>query len=383
MSQETDMQNVSHTEGLEKSLAAYATVSQFKEEHRPVTMIIAILAAVLFMGLGSALQGTALSIRAGIEGFPEPIFGVIMSMFYVGLAAGIFIAAPVIRTVGYVRSFSAFASIASATAIMHVIIVNPYAWIVFRLAHGLCLSVMLVVVESWLNVSATVQNRGRILSLYAVVYHASRGLGQPLIGVFSPASFEIFGVTTVLTSLCLVPLALARVTGNPQTRKSSPMLVKTFMRSPLAGFGIVVNGLLFGASWSLIPRYGQQVGVAEAQIGVLMLLVSFGTLAFQWPLGWISDRRDRRKAILLSSVVGLVAALSLIIYARIEGIFHDIFLLRAPFSLLICFPGLFGKLSIVTGSSWWGFSKKTLSISLSKACMLSRKAGLYPSLSST
>src|SRR6056297_1304021 len=289
-----------------------------QEEHRPVTTIIAIMVAVLFMGMGAALQGTALSIRAGIEGFPEPVFGVIMSMFYVGLAAGIFIAGPVIRTVGYVRSFAAFASIASATAIMHVVIVNPYVWIVLRLAHGLCLSVMLVVVESWLNVSATVQNRGRILSVYAVVYHASRGLGQPLIGVFSPASFEIFGVTTVLTSLCLVPLALARVTGSPQTRKSPPLLVKTFMRSPLAGFGIVVNGLLFGASWSLIPRYGQQVGVVEAQIGVLMLLVSLGTLAFQWPLGWISDRQDRRKAILLSSTVGLVAAL-LIALSRAGG----------------------------------------------------------------
>jgi len=126
--------------------------------------------------------------------------------------------------------------------------------------------------------------------MYVVVYHASRGLGQPLIGLFSPAEFEIFGVTTVLTSLCLVPLALAKVTGQPQVRKSSPKLVKTFLRSPLAGLGIVVNGLLFGASWSLIPRYGQQVGVAEARIGVLMLLVSVGTLAFQWPLGWVSDR---------------------------------------------------------------------------------------------
>ena len=42
------------------------------------------MAAVLFMGMGAALQGTALSIRAGIEGFPELLFGVIMSMFYAG-----------------------------------------------------------------------------------------------------------------------------------------------------------------------------------------------------------------------------------------------------------------------------------------------------------
>lgn len=307
-----------NSEVIEATEVSGDSSQQIAEENRPRTTIAAIMLAVLFMGMGAALQGTSLSIRAGIEGFPDTIFGVIMSMFYIGLAAGIFIAGPVIRTVGYVRSFAAFASIASATAIMHVIIINPYAWILFRLVHGLCLSVMLVVVESWLNVSATVQNRGRILSLYAVVYHASRGLGQPLIGLFSPASFEIFGVITVLTSLCLVPLALAKVTGHPHARKSPPMLVKTFMRSPLAGSGIIVNGLIFGASWSLIPRYGQQVGVVEAEIGVLMLLVSFGTLAFQWPLGWISDRRDRRKAILISTGVGLGAAL-LIAVTRADG----------------------------------------------------------------
>ena len=47
----------------------------------------------------------------------------------------------------------------------------------------------------------------------------------------------------------------------------------------------------------------------EASIGFLMLLVSLGTLAFQWPLGWLSDRRDRRQAILLSTAVGFAAAL--------------------------------------------------------------------------
>lgn len=285
-----------------------------QEEHRPVTTITAILAAVLLMGLGSALQGTALAIRAGSEGFSGSLIGFIMSVYYVGLAAGIFLAAVVIRTVGYVRSFAAFASIASATAILHILLIHPVLWILLRFIHGLCLSVMIVVIESWLNISATPSNRGRILSLYNVVYLASMGLGQPLIGLFSPAGFEIFGLTTVLISLCLVPLALSPVTGVPQIRKSPPRLIATFKRSPLGGSGVAVSGLLFGASWSLLPRYGQQVGVGEAQIGFLMLLLSLGTLTFQWPLGWVSDRVDRRRAILLCAVLAISAALLLALF---------------------------------------------------------------------
>lgn len=279
-----------------------------EENQKPVTTIATIMISVLLMGVGSALQGTAVALRAGIEGFSETSIGLIMSIYYVGLAAGTFLSTRVIRSVGYVRSFAAFASIASAAAFAHVLLINPVAWVIFRGIHGLCLSVMLVVVESWLNVSSSTYNRGRVLSMYSVVYLASMGLGQPLLGRFSPATYEVFGITTILVSFSLVPMALTRVTGTPQVGQRRPQLRRTFSRSPLAGTGVIISGLVFGASWSLIPRYGQQQGLSEGGIGFLMLLVSLGTLGMQWPLGWLSDRRDRRKAILYGSAVGLGAA---------------------------------------------------------------------------
>ncbi len=275
---------------------------------RPVTTVTAIIISTFLMGAGTALQGSAVSMRAGLEGFPDMIIGIIMSANYAGLVVGSLLAPSVIRNVGYVRSFAAFASLTSISAIAHVLWINPVMWIVFRGATGLCLAIMLVVVESWLNVSSTTYNRGRILSIYSVVYLGSMGAGQPLLGAFSPAGFELFGITTVLVSLCLVPVALMRVTGEPQAERRPPELITTFMRSPLAGSGIMVSGLITGATWSLSPRFGQELGMADGEIGVLMVLVSLGTLAMQWPLGWISDRRDRRRAIVWSLGVAFAAA---------------------------------------------------------------------------
>ena len=302
-------------------------------QQRPVTTITTIMISVLLMGTGSALQGTALALRAGIEGFSNAAIGSFMSIYYVGMAAGTFLSTRVVRTVGYVRSFAAFASLASAAAFAHVLVIHPVAWIVFRGIHGLCLSVMLVVVESWLNVCSTSSNRGRVLSVYSVAYLASMGLGQPLIGRFSPATYEIFGITTILVSLSLVPMALARVTGSAQVTQQRPEIVRTFMRSPLAGFGVIVSGLLFGASWSLIPRYGQEQGLGEGAIGILMLLVSVGTLAMQWPLGWISDRRSRREAILLSSGVGLVMATIIAVTSASGALLYPLVLLFGGFGM--------------------------------------------------
>jgi MFS family permease len=119
-----------------------------------LTTIIAIFASVFLLASGSALQTTAVSLRAGIEGFSEQAIGIISSSYYGGLLAGSFLALLTIRNVGYVRTFAAFASLASATSLAHVLVISPFWWVVFRLLHGMCLSIVLVVVESWLNSSA-------------------------------------------------------------------------------------------------------------------------------------------------------------------------------------------------------------------------------------
>lgn len=292
-----------------------------KELHRPVrTTVSAIMISVFLMGTGTALQGSAVSLRGGIAGFSDTILGVIMSANYVGLILGSLLAPALIRGVGYVRTFAAFASIGSASAIAHVLLINPYVWILFRGATGFCLAVMLVVVESWLNACSSSSNRGRILSVYSVVYLGSMGAGQPLLGVFSPAQFEIFGVTTILISFCLVPLALMQVSGTAPAKREPPQILETLRRSPLAGSGIMVAGVITGATWSLAPRYGQQLGMGDGRIGLLMLLVSLGTLALQWPLGWVSDRRDRRQAILWSVGLAFLAS-GLIALTRSTGVF--------------------------------------------------------------
>jgi MFS family permease len=273
------------------------------EENSPVKTISAILLAVLLMGIGSALLATAVSIRAGLEGVSEQLLGFIMSGYYIGLILGTFLSGRFIRSVGYVRSFAAFASIASIAGFLHVLVVSPAVWFFLRVMVGVCLAVMEVVVESWLNVTSVKTNRGRILSLYSIVLLASMGLGQPLIGRFSPSSFEVFVISAIIISLCLIPVTLAKVSGTARVSKSRPQITKTFLRSPLAGIGVVVSGFLYGSTWSLIPRYGQQVGLSEARIGLVMLLIALGTLTFQWPLGVMSDRKGRLPAIFVSLCV--------------------------------------------------------------------------------
>ncbi|MFW5693590.1 MAG: MFS transporter [Alkalispirochaeta sp.] len=278
---------------------------------RPSTTVTAILASVFLLGSGSALQGTAVTLRAGLEGFSEFAIGLISSGYFGGVLAGSFLALLVIRNVGYVRALAAFASLASASSLVHVLWIHPTVWFFLRVIHGICLSVVLVVVESWLNATAPAGKRGQILSIYGVVYLAALGGVQPLVSVFPPATFSLFGITSIMISLCILPVTLAQVSGSPQVGSIRIRVLGMFRKSPMGSLGVIVNGLVTGAHLSLSPRFAQGVGMSEGMIGVYLLVFSLGTMALQMPLGWISDHYDRRRALLVSSAVGTLAAVGL------------------------------------------------------------------------
>jgi MFS family permease len=311
--------------------AAASTPTTLPKETQ--TTILAILLSVFLMGAGMGVQGSAVSLRAGLEGFSNSVVGLIMSANYVGLIIGSMIAPILVRNVGFVRSFAASASLGSASAIAHLLLIDPIAWMVFRALTGLSLSVMFVVAESWLNSSSTNYNRGRLLTAYSVVYLVSMGAGQPLLALFPPASFEIFGATSVLISFCLMPVTVMRVSGEPKVDRDPPRLVQTFMKSPLAGSGVIVAGIMTGATWSLTPLYGQQIGLDDGAIGLLMLLVSLGTVVLQWPVGWMSDKKSRRLAILWSAGSSAVAAALIVVFKPSGTMLYTLVFLYGGFGM--------------------------------------------------
>jgi MFS family permease len=63
-----------------------------------------------------------------------------MSTFYVGFLAGALYSPRFVERVGHIRVFGALASVASASVLIHGIIVTPLAWSLLRLVSGFCLA---------------------------------------------------------------------------------------------------------------------------------------------------------------------------------------------------------------------------------------------------
>jgi MFS family permease len=75
--------------------------------------------------------------------------------------------------------------------------------------------------------------------------------------------------------------------------------------APIAVLGCVVSGLISSAFYALIPAWMQGEGIDQARIGLVMLVAVLGGLAFQIPVGRLSDQFDRR-LVLASISLGLV-----------------------------------------------------------------------------
>nr|WP_170538676.1 MFS transporter [Ruegeria arenilitoris] len=268
-------------------------------------------ALLLGMGLlmiGNGLQGTLLGVRGEIEGFSTLQMSFVMSAYFVGFLGGSRLAPEMIRRVGHVRVFAALASFISAVMISYPMLTDPIAWSLGRVVIGFCFSGVYVTAESWLNNAASNENRGQALSLYMIVQMIGIVSAQALMLVGDPAGYETFVIASILVSVSFAPILLS-ISPTPAFDTTKPMTLRQLMdTSPLGCVGMFLLGGIFSAQFGMAAVYGARAGLTLVEISTFVASFYIGALVLQYPLGWFSDRMDRRLLILLVSVVGGISA---------------------------------------------------------------------------
>src|SRR3546814_10929419 len=76
--------------------------------------------------------------------------------------------------------------------LLHAMFVDALLWCVLRALAGYSIAALFMVMESWLNMAARNENRGRVFSLYMVANYAAIGFGQLFLLVYGARGFEAF-----------------------------------------------------------------------------------------------------------------------------------------------------------------------------------------------
>ena len=275
----------------------------------------------LFTGMGFLMmaygfQGSLLGVRAVAEEFSLMATGFMMSGYFVGYFIGAKIIPNIVASVGHIRVFAAFASIASLIVLMHSIFVNPYIWFILRVLTGISMVSIYTVTESWLNDRATNKNRGSILSIYMVILYGAMGIGMFLLNFSDPIKFEPFILISVLTSAALVPILLTKKKP-PTFKKVKGMSLKdVYAASPFGMVSSFFYGTIQSALFTLLAVYAASMNFTIFQISVVTFLLAISGAVSQWPIGKISDMFDRRKVIIYSTFGAAFFALCAILASR-------------------------------------------------------------------
>lgn len=279
--------------------------------------ILLVGSAVLLLGQG--LLVTLLPVRAALEGFSTSWIGYMGGAYSSGFAIGCILGPSLVRKVGHIRAFAGFAALAAAGSLAYQLLPAPVMWLIIRGLTGICFAVLFMVIESWLNEQSTNESRGKVLSIYIIVMNITTMGGQLMLNLSDPARETLFIVCAVLICLSLVPISLTSIKEPTPPPFARINVTALYRLSPVGFIGCLIYGMVDGAFWTLGPVFAQDRDFSIAAITLFMSAFMLGGTISQWPIGWISDRIDRRIMIVGCCVGTIGTGLALTFLPDHEG----------------------------------------------------------------
>lgn len=274
---------------------------------KELSQIWALLLGIVFIMLGNGMHFTLIGLRGGIEEFTAIELAIVTSGYFVGFLSGARLSPLMIGRVGHVRVFAALGSFMSAGLITFPLLAEPWAWTALRLLVGFCMSGIYVTAESWLNHAATNETRGKVLSAYMIAQTMGIIGAQALLTLGDAATAVLFIGASILVSISFGPILLS-ATPVPAAKVARPMSLRGLLSSsPLGTVGIFLLGIIYATQAGMGAVYGTNIGMEADTIALFVAMLFAGALVLQFPIGWLSDRMDRRKLILGAATLGVAS----------------------------------------------------------------------------
>jgi MFS family permease len=266
--------------------------------------------------LANGFFGTLISLRVAIEDFDATMAGHVLSSYFAGFTLGALRCGQIIERVGHIRAYAAFAGLVVAATAAMPLLVGPLPWLVLRAVVGFGCAGLFITTESWLNAKARPADRGRVFSVYMVGTFLALAVGQLLIGRAKIETAAPFNAIVALFAVALVMVSTTRA--EPPRATAAAMLPygQLARAAPVAVVGCALSGLVSSSFYALVPAWMQDEGIARETIALFMLVAVLGGLAFQVPIGRLSDRFDRRIVLAALSLGFAGSAVALVLLPR-------------------------------------------------------------------
>ena len=272
-----------------------------------VVATVALAVASLAHGLTMPLLSLVLS----HQGVDETLIGLNTGAYFIA----VFAVAPLASRLMRVRGPAVLMlwSILATAALLVALRAFPNVWVWFplRFALGMAASFLWIAGEAWVNHAAAETHRGRIIAIFGVVVSAGFALGPMILSMTGTEGWAPFLIIAALLLFAAVVLAGALGSAPKLRGKASGSLARYVLLAPVAMFGYFVFAAGDTVLLTFLPIYAVGIGLAEADAVRLLAVLAIGSMALQYPIGWLADRVSNYAIAAVMSAVLLVGSIAL------------------------------------------------------------------------
>jgi MFS family permease len=276
----------------------------------PLVAIASVIISLALVAVGNGLMFAYIPVRLGAEGFAPTWAGGILTGLSAGGIAGCLLTGAIVHRIGHARAYMVLSALIVLSNAGVAAGADPLLWIAARALYGFAICAMFIVAQSWLNDAIDNSIRGRVMAVFYVSYVVGMGVGSALMGVLDISSAQAPLVGITFTALSMLPIGMTRLAQPPAPEAASVALKRAWQISPVGVAGMLAVGGLSMMIAGFAPIHATAKGFTQQEVATLMFCMPLGTLLFQIPFGWISDRTDRRYVLIAASLLVAVAGIA-------------------------------------------------------------------------
>ncbi|WP_404925610.1 MFS transporter [Mesorhizobium sp. ORM16] len=307
----------------------------------PLIAIASVVVSMALIAIGNGLMFAYIPVRLGVEGFDPTWAGLIVTGLSAGGLAGCILTGPLVRRVGHARAFMVLSALIALSNAAIGAGPHPLLWIAARALYGFAICGLFIVAQSWLNDAVANAIRGRVMAVFYVAYVGGLGIGYATLALVDIRTADASLIGIAFTALSILPVGMTRLAQPPAPQAASVALRRAWRISPVGVAGMLAVGGLSMSISGFAPIHATAKGYSQADVALLLSVMPLGTLILQVPLGWISDRTDRRYVLVAASAIAAAAgmfalgfdggtlAVLLVIYVMWDGASESIYSLAS------------------------------------------------------
>ena len=287
-----------------------AVIDSRGSEPAPLVAIASVVVSMALVAIGNGLMFAYIPVRLGAEGVDPTWAGLIVTGLSAGGIAGCLLTGPLVRRVGHARAFMVLSALIALSNAAIGAGPHTLLWMAARALYGFAICGLFIVAQSWLNDAVPNAIRGRVMALFYIAYIAGLGVGYFTLAMIDIRSAAAPLIGIAFTALSILPVGMTRLAQPPPPIAASVALRQAWNVSPVGLAGMLAVGGLSMSIAGFAPIHATAKGYSQADVALLMASMPLGTLILQFPLGWLSDRTDRRYVLIGAATLAVVAGLA-------------------------------------------------------------------------